>query len=181
MRLFILILLLSLSSYSQTEKTDEELFSEAYETQYSFYENGLLDLSFFGTEAEKIEAQRKIDSLQQKAYGMYSALIEKYPDSEYTIDAFFEKGKIEFWRGDFDKAEYSLKKVLSNKKSNSYKRNSFMFLAEIAIGQREFEEAQRYLIEAKHHEKDIWCGVEFEVYQRKYERLSYLCAEGLKK
>lgn len=181
MKVFILIFMLSLNSFSQTQTSGEALYWEAYNIQHLYYENGMLDKSLFGNDQEKIDAKRGIDSLQQIAHKIYTLFTELYPDSEFIAGAIYEKGTIEFWDNDLVEAESSFKKVLSTLRSDYYKNKSVILLAEIAIKQDNYEKALLYLDESKLYKKQYTCGTEYEVDSRRLGRLYAKCNEALGK
>lgn len=181
MKFYLIIFFITSAAFSQTQTSEEALYWEAYNIQHLYYENGMLDKSFFGNDQEKIDAKRGIDSLQQIAHNIYTRFIDLYPKSELMAGALYEKGTIEFWDNDLVEAESSFKKVLSTLKSDYYKNESVILLAEIAIKQDNYEKALLYLDESKLYKKQHTCGTEYEVDRRRLERMYAKCNEALDK
>jgi len=173
--IYYLLLLFSTFSFAQDKGGgDKILYDEATYYIELTYEDSLF-WARVGTDSIKVKAANLVaKKLFKLALQNYDKLVKEYSESELYIDALYQKGLMEFYIEEKDKAKETFKRVVKADRE-AYKKDSFLNLAAIAIDQKDFKLALEYLGESKKYSKMYMCGVEYVTDNLKFERMYDKC------
>lgn len=182
----IVFLLFSILFYGQENKSIEDkiIYEKGMAVNYLLYE----DYYFFEklnapNLEEKKQAKETYKFIASKALSYFNELILYYPDSDYYLLALFEKGKLELNLENKKVAKEVFLKVL-NSETTKWKyciNESLLLLAALAIEEKNYEEAKKYLDLRKKNGLNFFCGVEREITETKMKNMYEKIQEGLKK
>jgi hypothetical protein len=117
--------------------------------------------------------------LRQKAYESYSLLLKEYPKSEKRSFYLYTKGCLSF---DNEESKKSFKEVIEINDWQYYIRQSYLKLSWIAVREKDFNTALKYIEFIEKLEKpNFTCGNEMESYYAQLKNIREQSETGLKK
>lgn len=179
--LFTIFFLISFVCFGQNEVlTDKQIFeiAEAYTLAYN--SNEISDLP---TEVDKIKMHNEKDITNyafENAYINYQSVITNFPSSEYIVLAFFHIGEMQLGEKKYDESKKNLSRVFEIESDwNYYKRKAKLYLAYIAVEEKDYKNALVYLKEFEKYKKSqMSCGIEIQKDENLVKSLYEKCKDG---
>ncbi|MGL2967059.1 hypothetical protein [Flavobacterium sp. XGLA_31] len=160
----VLFLAYSLANSQTKEVSEEELYKKAEADVSEFDEN------YYTADSTK---------LSQKVYDSYSSLSKKFPQSKRISYYLYNKG---CFAVDKEESKKCFKEVIQINDWQYYVRQSYVKLSWIAVSEKEFDIALKYLdIIGKMENPRFTCGNEMQSYYAQLKNIRERCETGLKK
>lgn len=171
-------------SFGQNKKDfgDEILYAKGTTLLEVTYDEDLYMLAYHNeNEGEAKHIKATIKKTQTDALKHFNELIEKYPNSEHIFRSLYEKGNLEYNLENYKAAKETLNKVVNfgTEYDGYYKNKTFRLLAEIAIEEKNYEQALQYLDASKNQKVTYTCGNALEGDKAQLENMYKRCNEGL--
>ena len=176
-----IILLVSLTTLGQSVSVDEKnLMEKADAYLVALNTNEAKDLP---TDEDRLKVRGETDiSLYSslKAYETFNLLVEKYPSSEKFIYYLYYKSLSALEYENYAVAKDGFLKIVELNHINwqYYTRKSYIFLAEIAVTEKDYISAQMYL---ERKSKKSLMGHEIRIEELQLKYLNEKITEGLKR
>lgn len=179
--ILILLILLSTAIYSQNKNSidDEILFTKAITLL-----DAIDEIVLYKDENEiDIEIIKPIlKKLKSEALNNFNELIEKHPKSQHLFMSLFHKGNFEYELNNFAIAKETFIKVINfeEKESGSYYKNrALRILAWMAIEEKDYSQAIKYLNASKEQKVIYTCGTAYNVDKTQLENMYKIAESGL--
>ncbi|MFN4027889.1 MAG: tetratricopeptide repeat protein [Flavobacterium sp.] len=178
MRLLFAFLSLFISLHTSGQNEDKILFEKGMALQYAHYDTDLIGMLLSSDTLKLNTAERIINQLQKQAIHEYDLLIKRFPKSELLLDAKYQKAEALFSVGLNSEAKEMFLQVIA---VNPKKGKSLLKLAYIALDEKNYAEALKYLKERKELNPTLYCGTEYETEKKQIEYIEEQCKIGLAK
>lgn len=168
------------SAQKKNSRQDEILFEKAATLHALVYDDLDLDVDIETedtTDGVSKYAKTVKETILEKALVVYNQLIDSFPKSKLVYRALNNKGFIEVELNDLDEAKQTYLSILNSPADDkerggigsgimgepyaNYKNRAAKQLAEIAIRQKNYQEAIGYLEQTKKHQYQHFCGNEY--------------------
>ncbi|MGV8993323.1 MAG: tetratricopeptide repeat protein [Flavobacterium sp.] len=162
MRIFLISLLFfSITVFSQIEISDDvKLYNDA-NAFYEVFNGGNIDA--LSSAEDRIAVQNSNDENYCfiKAFQNFKKIVGDYPNSTHYLTALYYVGHFEFVESKFTESKkYLLELVKADQSMGYYIRQAFFDLADIAIDEKDYILAQKYVANIENSTPTrFWCGV----------------------
>ncbi|WP_318641602.1 tetratricopeptide repeat protein [Flavobacterium ardleyense] len=155
------LLFFSLPLFAQTKTAiDIKLYNDA-NAFYQVYNSG--DVNVLTSEADINAVRNSTDDeyCLKRAFENFKKIVEEYPYSEYYLTSLYYVGHFEFGELKLAESKKHLLEVIESDQSNGYYiRQAFLDLADIAIEEKDYILAQKYIANIENSTPTrFWCGV----------------------
>ncbi|ESU18448.1 hypothetical protein FCR2A7T_29740 [Flavobacterium cauense R2A-7] len=175
--LIILTTFIPLLSFSQNDN-DKIIYERAKTLQFVHYETDLMQMMLSGDTIEANIANKIFDQFQKLAINEYDKIIQEFPKSELLLDALYNKAEAQYNLGLNKEAKATFEKVILN---NPQKGKSLIYLAFIALEEKKYSDALKYIEQRKKLTPKFFCGNEYQTEENQMKYIEEKCKIGLSK
>ena len=120
-------------------------------------------------------ANKIVDQLQEQAIYQYNLLLKEFPNSEFSLDALYQKAEAQYSLGLNADAKENFLKVIS---INPKKGKSLLKLAYLELAEKNYSKALKFVEERRIINSLFLCGVEQEVEMSQLKFIEDKCKIG---